>query len=306
MVITLFGDNAYLIRFEVGKQIADFSLSNDDLGIEKIDAGSMSLEDLKQSLSSYSFLSPNRLIILSEPSKIKNFSEEVEQICESIADTTQLVIVEPTLDKRQTYYKFLSSKTDFRILTRLSEQNLIDWVINYTKDKGGKINRSEAVHLIDRVGDDQLLLSSEIEKLLLYQNELNIESIDLLTEASPSSTIFQLLDSAFSANSSQALTLYNDQRQQKVEPEQILSMITWQVHTLSLYMTAKNMSVEQVASATKLSPFTVRKASQIASKLSYSNLKTMVSELAQMDTRSKTVGLSLDEGLKNFIVGLSI
>lgn len=305
MVISLSGDNWFLIRAEIDRLVAEFSQTNDPLGVEKLDSQSLSYEELRQSLSSYSLLSRSRLVILVEPSKIKQFSDNIAELIEDLPDTTSLVIVEPSLDKRLSYYKFLVSNTDFKSQNKLAGPQLIDWVISFTKDLGGGLNRQQALHLVDRVGDDQMLLSNEIAKLVLYSKQLTVDSIDLLTEQSAASTIFQLLDAAFSDRPKLALSLYNDQRLQKVEPEQVLSMMSWQVQALAICMASKNMSPSEVASLSKLSPFTVQKAKQVAAKLSFSSLKRMVSELSLMDQRSKTESFNLDEGLKNFIVGLN-
>ena len=305
MVITLSGDNGFLIRSELNKLVSEYLKDGSDLGIEKIDSLDISFEDLSQSLSSYSLLSPSRLVILNQPSKINQFTDNIGQLVDSLPPSTNLVIVEPSLDKRLSYYKLLTSSTDFRMLSKLDGQKLIDWIISYTKDRGGEVNYSTAQHLVEWVGDNQILIASEIEKLTLYNPNISNETIDLLSEQSADSTIFQLLDAAFSAKTKIALDIYDDQRSQRVEPELILSMISWQVQVLALCVTSKNLSFDRVVSMTKMSPYALQKAKQIASKLSFSRLKTMVSELSQMDVRSKTISFDLDEGLKNFIVGLS-
>ncbi|HEY1644919.1 MAG TPA: DNA polymerase III subunit delta [Candidatus Saccharimonadales bacterium] len=303
MVITLTGDNQYLIDAEISK--LKIGLDADGLSVTKINAQEVSLEDLKMELSSYSLFSEQRLIILYVPSKVKGFDEYIEEASSNLADQTTVVIVEPTLDKRKTYYKYLQAKTDFRQFAQLSGAALTKWAEDYVKELGGSISPGDTAYLIDRVGDDQLLLSQEITKLILYSEDINRTTIDLLTEQSASSTIFELLDAAFSLNSKKALNIYTEQRLQKVEPEQILAMISWQLNTLALYMTSKNLSSSQITSGSGLSPYTLSKARQIAAKLVFSDLKRLVGDLSSLDLRSKTTSFDLDEGLKNFIVGLN-
>jgi DNA polymerase III subunit delta len=305
MVITLTGDNSFLIRSELSKQVEQFKKEHGDLGLEKIDGYDRTLEALKQSVSGYSFLSPNKLVVLIGPSKIKGFGEQIEQLVSDLPETTTLIIVESNLDKRLSYYKYLNKNTDYRDYSGLSGPQLTDWVVSYASSAGGKIDRQQANYLISRVGSDQMLLSSEIEKLILYSKDITQGSINALTDKSADSTIFELLDAVFSSNPKAALGLYIDQRQQKVEPEQILSMLSWQIHTLSLYMSSKNLAFDDVVKQSKMSPFALQKARKVASKLSMGKLRDLVSDLSLMDVRSKTENFDLDEGLKNFIVELS-
>lgn len=304
MIISLSGDNSYQISLELHKLKNKLGKDN-VLGSVQLEGQEATIEDVKNELSSYSLFSSERLVILYQPSKIKGFDEFIKQAESYISENTTAVIVEPLLDKRKSYYKYLQKNTDFKQFNKLNTPELIKWVAEFTKQNGGQITHQAATHLVERLGDDQMLLSQEINKLILYSNEIDIKSIDTLTELSPSSTVFELLDAAFSLNPGKALTLYNEQRLQKVEPEQILAMLSWQLNTIAVYIASKNLSSTEVAAKSGLSPYTISKARQISAKLSTNKVKTLVNDLCNLDYSSKTKSFDLDEGLKNFIVGLS-
>jgi len=285
------------LRDKLGLTSLDITLIN---GIES------SINDISMELSGYSLFNDKRLVILSEPSKLKGFDEQAEQIFTQAPDSTTVAVIEPHLDKRKSYYKYLKANTEFKQLDALNGPVLVKWVNDYVNELGGQIAASDANYLVDRVGDNQLILSQEIKKLLLYSKKIDKESIDMLTERSASSSIFELLDAAFNLNVKKALRIYNDQRIQKVEPEQILAMISWQLNALAIYMSSKNLPSDKVATASGLSPYTLSKTRQIALKITFSSLKQLVSDLSNLDLKSKTTSLDLDEGLRNFIVGLSL
>src|SRR3546814_19438404 len=67
-------------------------------------------------------------------------------------------------------------------------------------------------------------------------------SSDLLT---PQSTIFELLDAALSGNTRRALELYEEQRSMKVEPQQIIAMLAWQLHVLAVVKAAGERRSEE-------------------------------------------------------------
>src|SRR5690606_21428745 len=113
---------------------------------------------------------------------------------------------------------------------------------------GGSLSVADARYLVSRVGQNQLQLSSELQKLLDYQPAVNRQTIDLLTEPTPQSSIFDLLAAAFDGQAKRVLQLYHEQRQQKVEPLNILALAAWQLHILALIKTAGERSPQQIAS----------------------------------------------------------
>lgn len=301
MIITLYGNNDYLIDRELNRLI---SKSDTELSVTKIYALDADLQTIKSELNSYSLFTSQRVIVLFEPSVLKGFDDYI--VTEQIDEPDDLiVIIEHSLDKRTSYYRFLEKKTDFHYLTKLTELELLKWIDAYVKENGGSLSKDDARYLVDRVGDNQLLISKEIDKLIIYSNLINRQTIDLLCEPLPSSTIFGLLDSAFSFNPKKALTIYQEQRLQKVGPEQILAMLSWQLNNLAIYFSSKNLSQAKILSISGLSPYTLSKAAQLGSKLTLLHVKKFINELAILDFESKTKNLDLDEGLKNFIVSLS-
>lgn len=304
MIQTLTGDNDFEIRQELDSIKQSLASSNPDLDSLSLNGDDITLEELKQQLSSYSLFSTNRLITLYMFSKVKGIDSIISQLDDLMPESTSLVLIEPTLDKRTSLYKELVKNTDFKQKNKPSLIALVKWLKEYVRDQGGTISDSDGQYLIERAGDDQFLLSQEVNKLIIYAPNIIRETIELLNERSPSSTVFELLEAAFSQHTVKAIAVYDEQRLLRVEPEQILAMLSWQLNALALYMTSTKLSPKEVYAKSGMSPFSLSKAKQIASKLSYSNLKELVSDLSELDLKSKTSSLDLDEGLKNFIVGL--
>src|SRR5690606_24141563 len=122
-----------------------------------------------------------------------------------------------------------------------------------------------------------------INKLVLFDPHISRESIGLLTEPLPQSTMFQLLDAAFAGDNKRALELYDEQRAQKVEPQAILGMIAWQLHVLALVKTAEQQGITDIAKEAKLSPFVVQKSRGITRRLSLAKLKDLLNRAHKLD-----------------------
>ena len=239
------------------------------------------------------------------PSANKEFIDKAEELLSGVPETTDVVIVEPKLDKRLGYYKLLKKATDFREFKELDPGGLARWLVDEANTKDGKISSSDANYLVQRVGANQQLLANELEKLLLHDAQISRQSIDLLTEATPQSTIFELLEAAFAGNTKRTMQLYKEQRQLKVEPPQIVAMLAWQLHVLALIKAARDRSADAIAGEAKLSPYVVKKSQSIARKLTIAELKTLISDLLDIDVRSKKVGLDADEALQNYLLKLA-
>ena len=301
---TITGDNSYACRQKLKAIKSAFKERHGDFAYQQIDCREASFEEIKQAILNQGLFSSSKLVILGDPSANKEFIENFEDLLSAVPDTVVLVIFDQNLDKRTSLYKFLKKHSDFKEFTSMDKSGLVSWAGNYVKDNKGKITRSDLVYLAERVGSDQQLLKNEIDKLLLYNPEITKEAIDLLTVASPQSSIFDLIDAAFAGNFKKANQLYDEQRALKVEPQNIMAMITWQLHILALIKTAGSRSSAEIAKDARLSPFTVSKSERIAKKMTYEQLKSLVNGLAELDYQSKTKTLDLDEGLKNYLIQL--
>ncbi len=305
MIVTLTGQNSYGLQNELTRLVAAFVAEHGDLALERLDGDEADFAKVREALTGLPFLASKKMVVLRSPSTNKQFVEKFEQVYAEIPETTEVILVEPKLDKRLAYYKFLKKQTDFREFPELDPQGLARWLSDTAKQQGGSLNSTDARYLVERVGANQQLLSNELEKLLLYDANISRQSIDTLTDPAPQSTIFQLLEAAFAGNTKRALELYTEQRALKVEPPQIIAMLTWQLHVLALLKTAGDRQPDQIAREAKLNPFVVRKSQSIARKLSLAELKTLITNLLKIDTQTKRTAVDPDEALQHYLLALS-
>lgn len=306
MTTTLAGENSFSLSQELRKLVAEFVAEQGDLGLERIDCEDAEFSKIQEALTSLPFLTTKKLVVLRAPSKNKQFVEAAEQIFGAVPETTEVIIVETKLDKRQSYYKFLKSKTNFRAFEEVDAQNMAEWLSATAKERGGSLSANDARYLTERIGAKQQLLSNELEKLLLYEPKVTRQTIDLLTDETPQSTVFQLLEAAFAGNSKLAMRLYTEQRALKVEPQQIIAMIVWQLHVVAILKVADERSVDEIAGDSRINPYVIRKSQTIARNLTLAQLKSLISDLLSIDVRSKSVSIDLDEALQHYLLSLSL
>lgn len=285
--------------------VADFVHEHTDMGLEKLDGEEVEYDRIREALQSLPFLASKKMVVLRAPSASKEFVEKAEQLLSEMPETTDVIIHEPKLDKRSTYYKFLKKKTDYKECNELDEYGLSKWLVDYATVQGLSLYSKDAKYLVERMGANQQLLSNELVKLGAYDTKITRETIDLLTEPTPQSTIFQLLDAVFSGNAKQMLKLYQEQRASKVEPQQIVAMLAWQLHILAIVKTAGDRSDTQIASDAKLNPFVVRKSRQITNHLTLEQLKNLIHNLAELDLQTKTTAINPDDAVQHYLLTLN-
>ncbi|MEO6760943.1 MAG: DNA polymerase III subunit delta [Candidatus Saccharimonadales bacterium] len=305
MIVTLAGDNDVLRGQELKRLTSEFVTEHTDIALERLDGEEVSFERIHEAVQAVPFLSSQKMVVLRSPGANKEFTEKFETIIGDVAESSNVILVEPKLDKRLAYYKALKKLTEFREFTTLDANGLTHFLVDYAASQGGSLNSTDARFIIERVGQNQLTLQHEIDKLLNYNTKIDCPSIELLTESAPQSSIFELLDAAFAGNSKRALELYSEQRTLRQEPQKIIAMIIWQLYILALVKTAGKRSADDIAHEAKLSPFTVRKTQGLARNISLAQLKKMVSELRQFDVRLKSEALIADEVVRYYLLSLN-
>jgi len=304
MVITLTGENAHGVQEMLHVLMRAFVAEHGDMALERLDGETAGFGRLQEALQSVPFLAGRKLVVLRTPGANKQFSEEAGRLLAGIPEATDVIIVEPKLDKRGSYYKLLRNITDYREFGAMDEQALARWLVTAAKEQGGSLSPADARLLVERIGANQQLVAAELAKLLIYDATVTRATIELLTDASPQSTIFELLEAAFAGNGRRVLAIYRDQREQKVDTAQIIAMLTWQLRVLALLKAAAGRTAQDIAAAARLSPFVVRKSQPIAARLSRPRLKQLVGDLLEIDVRSKREGVDADEALQNYLLAL--
>jgi len=304
MIITLTGNNFYLLKRRLDELTSEFVQQQGELALEKIDAEESEPTAVLDAVQSLPFLSSRKMVVVRGAGASKDVSGQIEQIIDSAADSTDVIFHEPSPDKRSSYYKVLKSKSQLEEYDQLDTQGLARWLVEEAQKIDADLSLSDANYLVERAGQNQEQLAGELEKLALYDSKITRANIDLLTVRTPQSKVFDLLDAAFGGDKKKALELYEEQRAQKVEPQAIMAMMAWQLKLLVLAKTAGARSAQQIAKDAGLSPWPVQKAQGLARRIDDKRLEHMVSEALEIDEQGKTTSLDMDEALKSYIVML--
>lgn len=305
MIGVVTGPNSFAAREYLNATVSDFKKAHGDFSVERIDAQDYEYDQIIGVVQETSFLSAEKLIVISNISAKKEITEEFEKFNEKIAEGNKVLIYEPKPDKRSAFYKSLKKQKAFKEFSELDDNDLRQWLKGLAATENVKISQPDIIYLINRVGNNQEKLKNELEKLIRFDKNITRESIDILTETTPQGSVFNLLDVAFSADHKKTILLYEDQRAQGVEPLNIFSMIVWQIHNVALVNSAGDKSPDEISSASGLSPFVVKKSQLISKRLGRGRIESILQKLSELDLFFKTVTIDQDTAMKNLLVYLA-
>lgn len=304
MKITLTGPNDYARLARLKNLKNEFVKSHDEFSLETIDAEEVSLGSLLDSVASVPFLSERRMIILINLPNNKSILENIDKLLDAVADSTDLIIEQAKFDKRSSLYKTLKKNVNVEEFKDVQPAELVSWAKRYIDEQGASISVADIRYLIDRVGPNQMMLYHELDKLISFSPKITRASIDDLVYPTPSSTVFELIETAFNGNPSRAIELYHDQRLQQVEPQAIMGMIGWQLHVIAVVKLNEQKGADYIEKESKLNPYVISKTMRITNKMSVSRVQELIKNALDLDKRLKTETIDADEALQNFILAI--
>lgn len=286
--------------------LANFVSHNGDMAVDFINVEDVIINNIIDSVTTVPFLSNKRLVVIKYLGANKELADKLDMIIDRTSGSTELVIIETTLDNRSIYAKTLKKRADtLNIYESLEGAGLVQWLVNEAKAMGASLSNTDATYLIERVGHNQQLLTSELTKLTLIDAKITRPIINEMTEQSPSSSVFSMLDSVVAGRVDVASKLYDEQRAQGVEPQAIMGMITWQLSILSAIVASHGDSADIIAKRHKLSPFVVRKNNNLAQQLSRAQILNMLDIAIETDENIKTGKLKPVNAVHSLILELA-
>ncbi|HEX5456417.1 MAG TPA: DNA polymerase III subunit delta [Candidatus Saccharimonadales bacterium] len=305
MVRVFVGPNSYALREAVKSARDKFMEKYGDLALEVIDGEESSYEHILMAIESVPFLAPKKMLIIYGLGNIKEAVENLDALIEAASENDELIIVEPKPDKRSSYFKNLKKNTQLTEFKDPDEGELAHWLVEHAKNRGAELSSADAAYLVQRIGGSQQRAANELNKLIDYGAVISRETIDYMTEASPQTSVFNLLDAAFGGNAGKAIKIYEEQRTQGEEPIKIMAMLIWQMHLVALVDSAGGRTDQEIMAASGLKPFTLNKSKSIARKMGRQRIKAALSRLVELDRQLKSTSIDADDALKDLLISIS-
>lgn len=259
-----------------------------------------SIQNLNNTILTPSLFGEKKCVILEEFWDAEKFdAAEKVKFFENLSDFQDQVtvfVVEPNLDKRLKFSKFLLKNAKVETFAPLDEIHLLAWIKDYTKKIGGNISHENSKKLLNRCGENLWNLSRELEKLTMAADvEITEPLINQLTIPNPKAIIWEFTENLSCKNLHGSLRKLNELLYAGESIHQIFAMIIREVRIHAQLRSAldKHISTDQIAAITKLHPFVVKKTVPLTKNFSMKQINSMYENLFQIDWKIKTGGISI-------------
>ena len=299
-----------------------------DKGINYLQFDKDNLTELGAELTTYSFFSQEKLIVVKVPKARKTSSESneeeasledevqvgkketanwfTEELADNIInkiDNITLIFIEEGSSKGK-LFKLVSQYGKVLSFDKKKPNELVSWLVAYSLSKGFDIKRDIATYLIEVCGSDKRNITNEFEKLISYASskEITKQDIDDVCIVSSELIIFDLTDNIGAKKKQLAIKNLDDLINNKEPIQKILVMITRHFKTLLLTKECLEQNKNVQTELGFKSSYPAMKYSNQARNFTKQEIIDIFKQLASLDISSKTIGLDLKVGLQKIIM----
>ena len=316
-----FGNDEFAIRKQAEKFASKFSdPTTAGMNTSRLDARTVSENDLSNATGSMPFLADKRLVLLENVSK--RFSgldghKKFIAFLETVPDFTRLVIVDPEeIKEREIPNHWLvkwiaknTAKAEFKAFMLPRQREMPGWIVAETKRQGGSMEPQAAIRLAEMTGEDTRQAAQEITKLLTYVNyahSVGLEDVEAVSIVTASVDVFDLVDALGTQNGKLAQKLFHRLLEDK-DAFEVFGMVVRQFRLLTLARDVMDAggTLQETTEVLGVHPFVAEKSFQQARSFSMESLKAIYHRLLAIDEAAKTGGMPLDASLDILIAELS-
>ena len=287
------GENSFALRSEILRWMQEFRTRHGDENLLRLDARSLPLRDLLDEIASAPFIAERRLIVIDG---IPNYSkEDIAMIKQEIHPQSVLLFYSEKPDKRLTSTKELLKICEIKQFPILPLHAVRKWVGEYIISLGGNASAKAQDKLLNLVGEDQAMLASEIQKLVLFVGgkEIQAEDIEEMVVCCSERIAWHMIDLLGQGKSDEALVYAESLIDRGESPYALWNRLLWMVDQLALVGSAVAEGETHPGMISKnfgIGFGSVRTLLPLARRLSQDQINSLVEEVVSADIALKTGG----------------
>ena len=295
-----------------------------EMNTTRLDGRSLNLDELVTAISAMPFLTPRRLVILTNPLarlSTQPQREKFKDILKKVPPTTALALVEyhpltKESDRRNNRVHWLekwAAEAGERVFMKHfplpTGEGLAKWIIARAKAAGGAFTPQAAATLAELSGQEPRLADQEIHKLLAYVNyarPVEADDVEALTPSSAKVPDFALVNALRSRDRRSAQAILNKMLE-KDDPLAILQQIVYQYRLLIAARAALENSLgsDEVARQLHVHAYPARLAMEQAHHYSLATLEAIYHRLVELDEAIKTSQIPGELALEVLLIRLT-
>ncbi|HEY1409660.1 MAG TPA: DNA polymerase III subunit delta [Promineifilum sp.] len=280
--------------------------------------------DLQGACDAMPFLARVRVVVVHDLlSSIpdKAFMEKLEAYLPALPETTRLIFLESRNLPENHRIIRLSEKAGIGFVRKFEQPRggeLERWASNRVTQRGGRITPQATRVLAGNIepllkedGGDLMLLSNEIEKLVLYKGPaetIDVADVEMLSPYSAEGSIFELVDALGNRQAARTAELFQQKINEGVEPFYLFSMFIRQFRLLIQTKALLEAGERPPGIASQLNQrlFVAEKLARQARNYTVPQLEQIYRRLLDIDVQAKTGKTDLLTALHLLVAGLTL
>ena len=318
-VFLLYGNDEFAIARELrGFESAFPDPTTADMNIARLDARTMTMDELNNAVNAVPFLARERLVVLSNPSArftSPSSRKGFEEFLGNTPDSTRLVIheeIEPKEAGKHWLVKWAGKHpAEVRVSSFMlpKPKEMRGWIEKEAGNQNGKIEPEAAARLAEMVGVDTRQAGMEIAKLLAYANwarPVRLSDVEAVCILTSQQSVFDFVDALSTGNGRNAQKLLHH----LLDTEDSFALWGMVVRQFRLLIQAREIldgrgNKDDFARALGLHPFVAEKTTSQARRYTMDALEAIYRRLLEIDEQVKTSRITLDLALDTLVMELS-
>lgn len=292
-VYLIYGPEVYL-RKQYRDRLRDAVIDSEDtMNYNYFEGKGLDVKEIIGLCETMPFFADYRVIVVENSQFFSSAQDELAAYIPNIPDTTCLIFVEESVDKRNKLFKAVSQKGYAATMNSPDEKSLKLWIGGVLKNAGKAVSERTVMHFLNTVDNDMENMKQELEKLICYaadRDYVSEEDVDAICCVHVENKIFEMISSIAMKKQKEAMKLYEDLLALKEPPMRILYLIVRQFNQLLQIkeLAVKGYTLQVIAERTGMRDFIVRKNMTLTKQFSFDELRKAVEECADLEEAVKT------------------
>lgn len=299
-IYLFYGEEKYDLEQRVEKIKKEFD--NLEVGLNLFYITKDNVDELSSCLQGVTFFGSSKLIIIKD-TKLKFNVELLKDLDEDI----KVIIIEDSVDKRISEYKFLSKIAECVEFKYMDEKQMVQYIMQILKKYGIEISLENAQYMQSVCGEDKSNIINELQKLVIYLDDEKIvtkEIIDKVCSKTLSAKIFDVLSQIVNRKREKAIVMLDELLKQKEPIVKIYIMLYKQIKQMYMIKYMKEKNQNDIAKSLGIHPFVYKNLSRSCDMYTLDELKQIIYEFDEYDKKTKIGEMDFEVGLKKIICNM--
>ena len=310
MLYVLYGTERLLMDQRLDKLKKDHHCNQEQMNYTVYDVSKEGMKVVLEDVMTPPFLSDEKMVVIKKADflttkKIKKDNHDIDYFSLNIFDQFFVIFNdEKNFDERKKVVKMLRKEAQFYEINPLNYYKVSDTARQAVKKRNCTIDDDALELLLSRKGTNLMDIASEVEKLCLYTQHIDIHCVEELVNRPLDENVFDLTTAILSKDKQKMMSIYKDLMTINEEPVKLIVLVAnsmrliYQVKLLD----RKGYTDQEIAKMLAVNPFRLKYVRKEGQFFQIDELLRCLNELSLLDVKIKTGQIDKKLGLELFML----